>query len=266
MLLPADYHIHTPLCRHAVGSPSEYAARAGHLGLAEIGFSDHAPMPRDDFDDWRMVTADLEAYVRLVEQARRDHPQLVIRLALEVDYLPELDDWIRELTQRHPWDYLIGSVHYVIDHWAIDNPSMVSEWRRHDPDEVWRRYVERLTQAAQSGHFDIIGHVDLPKKFGFYPKADVLPLFDEFLRVAAGSGVAVELNTGGLRKECREIYPSRPLLELAFRQGLPITFGSDAHTPDEVGTGFDQAVRLAQAAGYRECCRFAGRRRETVAL
>src|SRR5213082_745704 len=88
MSLPADYHMHTPLCRHAVGEPTELAAQAVKLGLKEIGFSDHSPMPRDDFDEWRMKASELSAYVAKVEQARRDHPGLTIKLALEVDYLP----------------------------------------------------------------------------------------------------------------------------------------------------------------------------------
>src|SRR5664280_2408576 len=63
MSLPADYHMHTPLCRHATGEPGEYAARAVVVGLTEIGFSDHSPMRRDDFDDWRMRFDQLDEYV-----------------------------------------------------------------------------------------------------------------------------------------------------------------------------------------------------------
>ena len=63
MSLPADYHMHTPLCRHAVGEPTELAAQAVKSGLKEIGFSDHAPMPRDDFDDWRMKSDVAELHV-----------------------------------------------------------------------------------------------------------------------------------------------------------------------------------------------------------
>src|SRR5512140_3732734 len=111
--LLADYHMHTPLCRHAVGEPVDYAAQAVKLGFAEIGFSDHNPMPRDDFDDWRMRAADLPAYVEEVARARREHPGLTIKLGLEIDYLPGYEAWIRELAARYPWDYLIGSVHYV---------------------------------------------------------------------------------------------------------------------------------------------------------
>src|SRR6266849_2824575 len=136
MVWPADYHMHTPLCRHAQGEPSELAAQAVKMGLTEIGFSDHSPMERDDFDDWRMRASQLDEYVVAVDKARKDFPSLTIKLALEVDYLPGHEDWIRELAARHPWDYFIGSVHYVSETWAVDNPAKLSEWKHRDAWEV----------------------------------------------------------------------------------------------------------------------------------
>jgi histidinol-phosphatase (PHP family) len=261
----ADYHMHTPLCRHATGEPVEYAARAVQLGLEEIGFSDHAPMREDGFDSWRMDLADLDSYVAAVAAARRSHPGLSIRLALEVDYLPGQEAWIRELAMRHPWDYFIGSVHYL-GGWDIDNPQKLAEWKHREVKEVWVAYVERLTEAARTGLFDILGHIDLPKKFGHYPDESVLPQYERFLQVAGEVGVAIELNTAGLRKDCREIYPSREILGAAFRCGVPITFGSDAHAPNEVGSAWPEALALARSVGYQSCCRFAGRRRSEVSL
>lgn len=266
MLVPADYHMHTPLCRHATGEPIEYAAQAVKLGLDEIGFSDHSPMPRDDFDDWRMRDADLDLYVTKVREAQRTFPNLTIKLALEVDYLPGQEDWIRHLTARHPWDYLIGSVHYVSDSWAIDNPLMLSTWKSRDPFEVWTVYFERLTQAAESGLFDIIGHTDLCKRFCFYPAQDCAALYDRFLEAAGRKGVAIEINTAGLRKDCREIYPSPAILGRAAKHGVRITFGSDAHAPGEVGLNFAEAVALARSNGYTHCCRFTQRRCQTVPI
>src|SRR3984885_845969 len=181
MKLPADYHMHTPLCRHAVGEPMDYAKHAVEIGLTEIGFSDHSPMLRDDFDQWRMRLDQLDEYVEKVRKAQRDFPQLIIRLALEVDYLPGQEEWIRELAKMYPWDYFIGSVHYISDGWAIDNPEKMSEWKKRDPYEVWSAYFDWLTRAADSGLFEIIGHADLPKKFGIYPKQDCTSLFDRFL-------------------------------------------------------------------------------------
>ena len=258
--------MHTPLCRHAVGEPREYAAHAVKLGFTEIGMSDHSPMWRDDFDDWRMRIDQLDEYVEKVRQARQEFPQLQIKLALEVDYIPGGEDWVRELAGRQPWDYFIGSVHYVSDSWDLDNPKKISEWKKRDPFEVWTAYFERLTMAAESALFDIIGHADLCKKFCFVPNENCSHLFRAFLKAAAKSGTAIEINTAGLRKDCREMYPSAEILGLAREYQVPLTFGSDAHAPGEVGMDFGHAIELARGAGYRHWRRFTGRRPEDLPL
>lgn len=263
---PADYHMHTPLCRHATGEPIDYAARAVELGLTEIGFSDHSPMREDDFDDWRMRLDQLDEYVAKVQEARRAYPQLTIKLALEADYLPGHEEWIKELAGRHPWDYLIGSVHYVSDSWAVDNPHKLSEWKGRDPWEIWAVYFERLAMAAESGLFEIIGHADLPKKFGFYPNRELTPLFEKFLESAARTNVALELNTAGLRKDCKEIYPSPQFVRMMFAKGIPITFGSDAHAREEVGKDFQAALDLARSVGYKEYRTFTRRKIQVTRL
>ena len=264
--MPADYHSHTPLCHHAVGEPAAYAAHALEVGLDEMGFSDHSPMPRDDFDDWRMAQADLDRYVESVRHAQQDYPDLSIKLAMEVDYLPGHEAWIRELAGRHSWDYLIGSVHYISESWDIDNPKRLSEWRTRNAGDVWQAYADRLTQAADSGLFDIIGHADLCKKFCFFPEGDLSHYFEPFLRAARRTNTAIELNTAGLRKECKEIYPSPAILAMAQREGVAITFGSDAHAPEEIGLNFAEAVDLARSAGYTHYRRFSRRQKHTVAL
>jgi len=266
MALPPDLHMHTPLCRHATGEPVDYARRALELGFEEIGFSDHSPMRQDDFDDWRMRFDQLGEYVEKVRKAQKDFPQLTIRLALEVDYLPGQEDWIRQLAAAQPWDYFIGSVHYVSDSWAVDNPHKISEWKNRDPWEVWSVYFERLTKAAETGLFEIIGHADLPKKFGHRPTRDCTPLYETFLNAARKHHCALDVNTAGLRKDCQEIYPSRQILELAFQKGVPITFGSDAHAPTEVGMNFAEALRLARSVGYQDCLRFAQRKPKPVKI
>lgn len=266
MALPADYHMHTPLCRHATGEPVEYAAHAVRIGLSEIGFSDHSPMVEDDFDDWRMRNDQLDEYVEKVRRAQRDFPQLTIRLALEVDYLPDRVEWIRELAARHRWDYFIGSVHYVSGGWDIDSPFKRELWERCNVDDVWAEYFDRLTQAAASGLFEIIGHADLPKKFGHRPTRNIAPLITRMLDAARSTNTAIELNTAGLRKECREIYPSRQILELALARGVAITFGSDAHAPEEVGADFPAAIALARAVGFKTSRQFALREKADVAL
>jgi len=258
--------MHTPLCRHAEGEPVEYAQQALKVGLTEIGFSDHSPMRDDDFDDWRMYIGQLDEYVEKVRKAQTDYPELTIKLALEIDYIPGHEDWIRELAAMHPWDYFIGSVHYVSDDWEVDHPDKLSEWRSRDTMEVWQVYFERLTMAAESGLFEIIGHADLVKKFCFYPDHDCTAIFTRFMKAAHHSSTAIELNTAGLRKDCAEIYPARHILRTAHENGVRITFGADAHKPEEVGADFDVAIRLARAVGYRHWNRYTGRESKYVQL
>jgi histidinol-phosphatase (PHP family) len=85
-----------------------------------------------------------------------------------------------------------------------------------------------------------------------------------FLEEARQNDVAIEINTAGLRKDCKEMYPSRAILELAAGMGVPLTFGSDAHAPGEVALNFGQAVELARAVGYTHSARFTRRKRELV--
>ena len=266
MRYPADYHLHTPLCRHATGEPEAYATRALEIGLTEIGFSDHSPMPQDGYDNWRMLLSELEEYVAKVRRVQKDFPRLTVRLALEVDYIPGCESWVRDLAARYPWDYFIGSVHYVAEGWDVDNPAKKHLWHERDSDEIWSIYFERLICAVESKLFDYIAHPDLPKKFNIYPKTDCLPWFQNFLRAAHQHQIPFEINTGGLRKDCREMYPSTRFLRLASEYQLPIVFGSDAHAPEEVGDHFAEAVQLARHTGFTHCCRFVGRQRELVPL
>jgi len=262
----ADYHMHTPLCHHAKGEPTEYVQHAKNLGLLEIGFSEHCPMPRDDFDDWHMYDRDMDRYFEKLAQARADHSDFTIKTAMEVDYLPGMESWIEGLQKRANWDYFIGSVHYLDETWDIDNPNKMEFWKAADPDEVWTKYFERLAQAAATGYFHIMGHMDLPKKFCFYPKGNLDPVVSKFLETVKAHDVAIELNTAGLRKDCREIYPSRHYLEMAYEIGVAITFGSDAHAPEEVGADFDQAIEMAKSVGYRSTRVFTQRSYELVEI
>ncbi|MFQ3578452.1 MAG: histidinol-phosphatase [Verrucomicrobiia bacterium] len=245
----ADYHIHTPLCRHATGSPVEYARQAEAVGLAEIGFSDHNPMPQS-FDDWRMDLEQLPVYFEAVQEARAA-VSIPVRLGLECDYLPENVEWIRQLAGMAPWDYLIGAVHYIRPGWDVDNPSKLDEWDKQPVDEVWMLYWAALERCIRSGLFDVIAHADLVKKFRHQPSIDVREFYSGALLAAREHDVLFEINTAGLRKDCRELYPTDAFLSMAQQSGIGIVINSDAHEPLDVGRDFDLAVAAAKRAGFK---------------
>jgi histidinol-phosphatase (PHP family) len=261
----ADYHVHTPLCHHATGWPVEFAQRAVDLGLGEIGFSDHSPMPAR-FDDWRMLREDLPRYLEEVEKARAQFPQLTIRLGLEVDFLDGREAWIEELRGMAEWDYFIGSVHYLPDGLEVDHPKYVSRYRDGDVEQIWTTYWETYERAIRSRLFDFMGHPDLPKKFGYRPEGELRRFYEPAIAALAEMRTPFEINTAGWRKDCREQYPAREFLELAHAAQVPLLINSDAHAVEELGAGFADAMALAKSVGYTQTVRFARRQLSFVPL
>jgi len=260
-----DYHMHTIRCGHAEGRLEEYAARAVDAGLREIGFSDHFPLLHMEDATLSMRLDELPVYVQEVEGLRAGFPGLPIRLGIEVDYLPETAPRLPSLLNAYPFDYVMGSLHFV-DGWGFDDPRYTDGYEGRDLLALWKRYFELLGEAAESGLFDILAHPDLIKKFGFRPDADVRHLYEACLDRVAAAGIAVEVSTAGLRKPVGEIYPSEDFLRLCLERDIAVTLGSDAHHPREVGEGFEEALRLLRRVGYKELAGFSGHMRSSFEL
>ncbi len=260
-----DYHMHTPLCGHAAGMPRDYVLAAQKAGLAEIGFSDHNPMPTQ-FDDWRMAPDQLPVYLKMIAEVQSEFPDYPIRLGLECDFIPNFEGHIRYLADQADWDYLIGSVHYVTPDWDIDNPKHLKRWTEHPVEDIWQSYFDAYTKMVESCLFDFVAHPDLVKKFGHRPAGDLSRFYLRTLDAIAEAGVTLEINTAGLRKDVREIYPSRDFLVAAHARHIPIVINSDAHDPKEVGADFDLAYALAREVGYTKVMRFAKRKAKAVGI
>lgn len=254
-----DYHIHTKRCGHAKGEMGQYVERAIEAGLKEIGFSDHLPFFHRWDPGYTMAPEELPRYVADVEGLRARYPKIRIKLGIEADYFPGEERQTETVLKTYPFDFVLGSVHFI-DGWGFDIPEEEKNWEGKDVNRIYRDYFKLLRQAAEVGFFDIIGHTDLVKKFGHRPTE---PLDGEIEKTAAlfkKVGVAVEINTSGLRKPVREIYPALEILKVYRRYEIPIVFGSDAHAPEEVGGDFDKAIAHARAAGYSEALIYEKRR------
>ena len=255
----ADYHMHTPLCGHAIGEPIEYAKQAVSIGLEEIGFSCHAPMPHKIDPKITMNMNQLPQYHRMIEDVRESFDgKLRIKVAIEADFIPGHEARTRAIVNGYAYDYVIGSIHFIKD-WGFDNPDERSKWDASDINKVYQNYFGLLRESAQSGFFNIMGHVDLVKKFGNRPTEDMTKEVEKTADVFKVSNVVVEINTSGLRKPVKEIYPALSHLKIYCAAGVPLTFGSDAHDPKDVGRDFAAAVDLAKAAGYKEYVLFKNR-------
>jgi histidinol-phosphatase (PHP family) len=277
----SDYHLHlrpddaeaTPAEYFTTANAERYREAAEQRGIAELGVSEHVYRFRQALEVWRhpfwerYALDDLDEYCSFVRE------QTDLRLGIEADFVPGAEDRTANLLEAREFDYVVGSVHFIregavdMDDFTVWNPKDPSR----GPEAVWRRYFETVAASAQSGLFDIIAHPDLVKFWGpahpdRVPPGDLRRYYEPTVEAFAEADVAVEVSTAGLRKPAGEIYPAPAFLEMCVEAGVPMALSSDAHRPEDVGAGYEQALELLDALGVRELAVFERRTRRAEPL
>jgi histidinol-phosphatase (PHP family) len=264
-----DYHLHLrPDDTGEAGdyfseeNVDRYLAAAEEHGIDELGVSEHVYRFTQALEIWshpyweEQARDDLDAYVDFV----RGTP---LRLGIECDFVPGSEDRIANVLERD-FDYVVGSVHFLGSRGALDDRRYDIWQEIADPDELWSTYFRWQAELVRSGLFDIVSHPDLVKIWGAdrpQPQRDPRFHYEPLVEAISDSGVAVEVSTAGLRKPVGEIYPARALAEMCLEAGAEFALSSDAHTPDQVGFGYDEALELLSTLGVERICVFEGRER-----
>jgi len=269
-----DLHVHTSFSPDSNIAP-ERACRAAYArGLKIIGFADHVEFLAEDgayvdLYDGAKILAEIE---RLRERYRG---KLEILYGAEIGFIPGKESRIKDFLDSQPLDYAVGSVHYV-------EGVLVSKWvrERELAGKDFAPYFEIVLEAAESGLFDVLGHLDYIRKYLFAPQKYVREeyegMVDRILDTAAREGLVIELNTSGWRHATGEPYPGGMILKrfAELRRGLTggvtgvtgVTVGSDAHKYYEVGYAAGQARDLLQRAGFGSVEVFRAHRRSSLPL
>ncbi|MGE5454372.1 MAG: histidinol-phosphatase HisJ family protein [Methylocystaceae bacterium] len=250
-----DYHIHA--LSHGEYQPDlewyrEYLLRATMLGVREIGFSEH-----DEY--WELVKPDV------IRSLGSEFSSIQIKVGLETEYQHRDKPEIEQFLQQGTLDYTIGSVHYLGE-WNFDHPDFKERFAWYPIDELYEQYFTTVGSMISSHAFDIVGHLDLIKVWGHRPSRRVSYYLQPLLGALRQSGMAVEINSGGLRKPVGEVYPEPALLPMLFAANIPVTLGSDAHHPDQVGWELDRSQQLVRQAGYRKVAGFTRRQMHLVEI
>jgi histidinol-phosphatase (PHP family) len=226
-----------------------------------VGFSDHVCLKPAS---WAISPVDLPVMTEQILKLRDKYSsEIKVRYGAEVDYFPGKEEEINELIKNLPLDYVIGSVHFIGD-WNFDTDlSLYGKWPN---DELYHMYYELIQLAAKSGLYDIIGHLDIIKKFRVYPESDQTRLIDDTLNVIKKKDLVVELNTGGLDRPCAEMNPSPAIAERCYHHGIPMTISSDAHQANQVARHFETAENLMKRIGFEEIATFENRVRKMSRL
>ncbi len=260
-----SYHNHTTWSDGATPIAGQIEG-ARQAGLDELGISDHYVFNPHGVTTWSMPLDKMADYVADVQQAMAQTTSPVIRLGIEADYFPETIDELRRRLALYPFDYVIGSVHYV-DGFPIDEHRRF--WDALTPEErveKWRDYWKRIRELAESRVFDFVAHLDLFKKFGHRPTLDLSAEAHAALDAIATADMAIEINTAGWNLPVKEAYPTLNLLRAARERAIPLLINADAHHPKNLTRDFDRARALAREAGYTQLVRYEMRQRFPIPL
>lgn len=267
-----DYHVHM----HETGDFSldwlkKYAEQAQREKIQELGISEHAYFFYETQEilsnPWVNGRRSLhfDDYWKMFEQAKQEG--LRVKMGIEMDYTPGKEKEMEAFINAYPFDYVIGSIHWI-GQWGIDLMEFRDEYKRRNINEVYQAYFDQVVTLAESKLFDFVGHIDLVKIFSYRPDDQEFleQQYDRAVQALAASGTSIEISTAGLRKPVGEIYPDPILLKKCFEAGVTIVLCSDAHRPDHVGYKYDQAIELAKSVGYTEVQVLTQRKKEAYPL
>jgi len=255
-----ESHSHTPLCNHADGWPTEYAAVAEQRGLRGLIVTCHNPMPNGMSASVRMREDEFERYIELVAETRTEWEGRVdVRLGLEADFFEGIEPYLERQLNKADFHFVLGSVHPQI-------PEFRARYWSGDAVEFQRTYFDLLAKSAETQLFDSLAHPDLIKNMTpkqWRPDVIMSDICHALDRIAA-TGVAMELNTSGINKSIEEMNPFPAMLREMRVRNIPVTIGADAHTPSRVADGYEAALKVLAECGYKQVSFFLERKRQDI--
>jgi histidinol-phosphatase (PHP family) len=257
-----DYHIHTKFCNHAEGEMEEYVQAAIKSKLTEMGFSCHIPrefLPKEvPRELYAMTMNDFKgSYLPEINRLQKKYEsEINIKTGLEIDYFAWIQTPILEFIEEYSGilDYIFGSVHILKTQnavWSIDDHNFSKYYNQFGINSVYDQYLDAILELIHTGKYNILAHLDLPKKYGFRPTnsdryyAKISEVLDEVKK----QGMSLEVSTAGLRKFINEIYPDDLIVRMAIERDISLVTSSDSHRPEEVAYEFQKLYAYLRNLG-----------------
>ncbi len=264
-MIPYDYHIHTHFSCDCDASMQQMCQAAVKHGIPEIGISDHLDFhPKDECCNYFKV----DAWWEELERCRASFEgSLVIRAGIEIGEPHRFSESVNPLLERYPWDYCLGSLHWVEDLCVFDR-----KYFNRSAADAYRGYFTELLNVVTQGDIDVLAHFDIVKRYGYdiYGRYDPNPWEKEIrpvLRKCAQRGIALEVNSGTLRRMIGETSPQQTIITWFKEEGGRwLTLGSDAHQPDHIGFEFASCISTIREAGFDVLARFESRQAVPILL
>ncbi len=258
-----NLHTHTFRCKHASGTVADYCQNAIRNGIKILGFSDHCPFPDGEYKSSRMDFSELTGYIREIDQARADFPDLTILSGLEIDYLDKYGSsyYRDEFLEKAGLDYLIGGVHFICD-------SLTGEriWKPTLPfrEETIILYLIQATSLMETGVIEYFAHPDLLTELAPDWTPNLESMYRDIIQTASDLCLPLEVNANGIRKGLLDTdqgprwkYPNPNFWDLVVKYApeIKIVVGSDAHHPGDIVDSCSDCLDFIASIGLKACNR-----------
>lgn len=268
-----------------------YLQKALSLGLQEVGIVDHLyrfketrnyymkHMHISENDElgrlqlkWlnQVMTESIETFIQAIERAKPHWARhgILLKLGIEADYFVGGEKELQQLLAPYPWDYVIGSVHFI-NGWGFDNPETQDRFHQMNLLELYSTFFDTVEESIRSGLFDFVAHLDNIKVFNYWPedRSVLIPLYERIANALIETNTATEVNSGlYYRYPAKEMCPGPEFLKILAEKGVVFTTSSDAHFPDDLGKYVNENKERLLQLGIRTLATFQQRKRIDVII
>lgn len=238
MKIAADLHIHSIHSIDGSYSIDEFCRKAVEIGLKTICFTEHVDFhPLDEGTGYY----DSKTYFSKLKEARQKFGAgLEILGGLEFSEPHLYETELEHILEKNEYDMIIGSIHWLED-FFVGQPEALE---RYSIDQLYSSYYDHMQQAVTKANFDVLGHINFPKR---YLKKEVSDknILENIVKTMVDNNLVLEINTSSLRKGLDECLPDLAILQTYVEAGgSRVTIGSDAHFPEDLAADFDYVERL----------------------
>ena len=257
----ADVHMHCGFSNDSETRPEDMVESAIAKGLSVICFTDH--YDKDNLDWGDEAIFDVESYFqKMIELQEEYRDQIDIRIGAEIGMQPYLAEYYQDFMAQHPFDFVIGSVHSVLEHdVALDF------FQKHSDPEGYKIYFEEMLQDVQKiKSYDVLGHLDYIVRYSnqgskAFDLNDYMDIIEEILKQVIAHGKGIEMNMSGLKYGLGAPHPQPEIIK-RYRElgGEIITVGADGHIPEHIAYDYHLADDILKSCGFKYYTEFKGRK------
>lgn len=257
----ADVHMHCGFSNDSETRPEDMVESAIAKGLSVICFTDH--YDKDNLDWGDEAIFDVESYFQKMIELQEEYlDQIDIRIGAEIGMQPYLAEYYQDFMAQHPFDFVIGSVHSVLEHdVALDF------FQKHSDPEGYKIYFEEMLQDVQKiKSYDVLGHLDYIVRYSNqgskgFDLNDYMDIIEEILKQVIAHGKGIEMNMSGLKYGLGAPHPQPEIIK-RYRElgGEIITVGADGHIPEHIAYDYHLADDILKSCGFKYYTEFKGRK------